>query len=355
MRHLKKRIPAVILFMTILFSVCSPENVFAKEKDTASDAVPVTVSATDFVADAKTNIGLVNFAYKALHENWGYCYGATGQICTESNINMWASYLKDKYTDHYKGSCRRWLGRRVTDCSGLIKSYCWWTGDGSSPSSYLNYSLTRYGADQMLAGASESGSLSNMPDIPGLLVHKKEHVGVYVGNGKVIEARGVYYGVVMTDLNSRGWTAWSKSPFLSYIDSGVVKINQKAVRIKDGKISSKGGFYKVGKKKYYLQEDGMIAAGNKKIKGVLYGFTKTGECLGAIDENGYITRKDGSFCHVSKNGTVLTGLYFYRGYQYYFADGMSHPALIGLDTRCYPSTLNGEFQKSMENEETSGF
>lgn len=42
------------------------------------------------------------------------------------------------------------------------------------------------------------------------------HVGVYIGNGKVVEARGHDYGVVETNLVDRGWTQWGKCPYIEY-------------------------------------------------------------------------------------------------------------------------------------------
>ena len=42
------------------------------------------------------------------------------------------------------------------------------------------------------------------------------HVGVYIGDGKVVEARGHSYGVVKTDLKSRNWTKWCKCPYIEY-------------------------------------------------------------------------------------------------------------------------------------------
>ena len=49
-----------------------------------------------------------------------------------------------------------------------------------------------------------------MPDVPGVLVFMPGHVGIYIGNGKVIEARGHAYGVVETNLVGRGWKEWGK-------------------------------------------------------------------------------------------------------------------------------------------------
>jgi hypothetical protein len=58
--------------------------------------------------------------------------------------------------------------------------------------------------------------VDNMPDTPGLGVWHDGHVGIYVGNGEVIEAMGTQSGVVKTTLPSARWTAWFKIPWLDY-------------------------------------------------------------------------------------------------------------------------------------------
>ena len=55
-----------------------------------------------------------------------------------------------------------------------------------------------------------------MPDTPGLAVWKAGHIGVYIGNGEVIEAMGTKYGVVKTQLEGRGWTHWLEVPGIEY-------------------------------------------------------------------------------------------------------------------------------------------
>ena len=62
-----------------------------------------------------------------------------------------------------------------------------------------------------------------MPEKPGVLVFihsaktgRMEHVGVYIGGGQVIEARGHAYGVVQTALRGRGWTHWGVCPYILY-------------------------------------------------------------------------------------------------------------------------------------------
>lgn len=46
---------------------------------------------------------------------------------------------------------------------------------------------------------------------------KSGHVGIYIGNGRVIEARGRDYGVVETDLNAREWAKFGRPDFM-YLD-----------------------------------------------------------------------------------------------------------------------------------------
>ncbi|MFA6848768.1 MAG: SH3 domain-containing protein, partial [Selenomonadaceae bacterium] len=69
-----------------------------------------------------------------------------------------------------------------------------------------------------LLKCTEHGSISTMPDMPGVLVFSKGHVGVYIGDGYVVEARGFAYGVVKTSLRSRPWTSWGKCPWIEYAE-----------------------------------------------------------------------------------------------------------------------------------------
>ena len=74
----------------------------------------------------------------------------------------------------------------------------------------------------MKANCSERGTLETMPNILGVLVFMPGHVGVYVGNGKVIEARGHGYGVVETNLVGRGWKEWGKLDWIEYTEENTM-------------------------------------------------------------------------------------------------------------------------------------
>ena len=163
-----------------------------------------------------TNKGLVEYAKKALSEKWGYVWGTFGQLLTESLFKQKLDQYPDQIGSFKNFITSNWMNRKVTDCVGLIKSYIW-SGTGK-----LVYdSKTDVSANGMYDKASEKGPIANIPEIPGLCVYKKGHIGVYIGNGQVIEAHGTKYGVIQTPLKGTGstpWTHWLKCPYITYED-----------------------------------------------------------------------------------------------------------------------------------------
>jgi len=106
---------------------------------------------------------------------------------------------------------------------GFIKGYYW------SASGNLKYSgVTDVSADMMFNLATEKGSISTIPEIVGLCVWKMGHIGIYIGNGQVIEAHGTKYGVIQTPLkNGTAWTHWLKCPYIAYNSSPKVTSTDK--------------------------------------------------------------------------------------------------------------------------------
>ena len=168
-----------------------------------------------------TNVGLVEHAKKALAEKWGYVYGTIGQILTESILKQKQQQYPDninKYLDYIKAN---YMGKRTVDCVNLIKSYLWWDNQKNDvvyDIKYDKYEGTWMSADGAFSKATEKGDISTIPEIPGICVRYPGHIGVYIGNGEVIEARGTKYGVVKTLLKDRGWTHWLKYPGIEYVE-----------------------------------------------------------------------------------------------------------------------------------------
>ena len=91
-----------------------------------------------------------------------------------------------------------------------------WVDSESGKIRYGTNGMPDVSADQMYNLAVEKGSISSIPEIPGLAVWHKGHIGVYIGDGEVVEAMGTKYGVVKTKLAERNWTAWLKIPYINY-------------------------------------------------------------------------------------------------------------------------------------------
>lgn len=164
---------------------------------------------------SKTNTGLVEYAKAQLgHPYW---FGTFGQTATESLYKS----KKKQYPNYYTAKdFQSQYGQRVHDCIGLIKGYLWSDTPTSSPKYRVAQDVS---ADGMLARCEEKGNISSIPELPGVLVFSPQHVGVYIGNGYVIEARGHAYGVVKTKLSSRGWKSWGKCPWIEYIEENQPK------------------------------------------------------------------------------------------------------------------------------------
>lgn len=164
------------------------------------------------------NNGLVEHCKAWLKYPTRYGWGCWGQPVSDSIIAAKAR----QYPDHYNWSRRTELARLIgkaylIDCVGLIKNYYWGMVPGGSKINYI--AKTDVSADDMYYRARIKGSISNMPDLPGLCVQLPGHIGVYIGDGKVIEStRGIFGdGVVITKLTDRKWVHWLQCPYIEYI------------------------------------------------------------------------------------------------------------------------------------------
>jgi len=158
--------------------------------------------------EGKTAVGLI--AYASAQLGRPYWYGTFGQTASEA---LFAA-KKKQYPGYYTDSdFKSQYGQRVHDCAGLIKGYLMSKGPDGAP---VYQGALDKSAEGLYTAAAEKGSVGTMPDEPGVLVHMRDHVGVYIGGGYVIEARGHRYGVVKTRLSERPWTRWSRCPFIEY-------------------------------------------------------------------------------------------------------------------------------------------
>lgn len=157
---------------------------------------------------AKTNLGLAEYAKAQLGKP--YWYGTFGQAASKSLYDA----KKKQYPDYYKWSYAGETVVKVHDCVGLIKGYLW--SDSATDNTPTYNSAQDVSANGMRSKCKTTGTINTLPEVAGTLVFMEHHVGVYIGNGEVIEARGHNYGVVKTKLSSRPWKTWGYCPYITY-------------------------------------------------------------------------------------------------------------------------------------------
>lgn len=155
----------------------------------------------------KTAKGLVAYALAQLGRP--YWYGTFGQAACKALHEQKKRQYPNKYTWDYDGTTAK-----VHDCVGLIKGYLWCDGPEDAEPVYIEWE--DLSANMLRDACKTKGEMATMPEIPGLLVFFDKHVGVYIGNGEVVEARSRKYGVYKSKLAERPWTSWGYHPDIVY-------------------------------------------------------------------------------------------------------------------------------------------
>ena len=140
---------------------------------------------------------------QALSEEWGYIWGTRGQTWTQASQNAATRAMTVKYG-------AKWIGRRVADCSGL---FVW---------AYKLYKESIYHGSNTIFNkyCSETGPVAGTVKIrAGTAVFqntegKRGHIGLYIGGGMCIEAKGTQHGVVSSPLAV--WDEWGTLKDVDY-------------------------------------------------------------------------------------------------------------------------------------------
>ena len=169
----------------------------------------IAVAGTISPAAKSTGTGLAEWAMRAYYEGWSYVWGGAE------------------------------VG--AVDCGGLIYAYC-----GGNRTSML--------ADAQANGMDWGYVSSGVPNIHGLGLSRPNHVGVYVGNGMEVDARGTNYGVCYQAVGDR-WDCWFKLTAVSYPTTGWQQFD---------------GDY------YYYENGEYITDTSRTIDGVTYYFSSSG-------------------------------------------------------------------------------
>lgn len=203
----------------------------------------ICVVSTLSTSASGTGVGLAEWALNAYYSDWSYVYGGASP--------------------------------GAVDCSGLIYSYAggYRVGDAQTFNSDWRYSLG-----------------SSIPNIHGLGLYQPGHVGVYVGNGMAVDARGSQYGVCYESVWSHGWTQYFKVPGVSYPDTGWVEFN---------------GDY------YYYEDGEYLSDTTRTIDGETYTFASSGisskTASGSDSSSAYESSSSSSSSSSSDSGSLKKG------------------------------------------------
>lgn len=159
----------------------------------------------------------------ALKEEWGYIWGTAGEKWTAAKQ---AELEKTTDSDRELGRKygKKWIGHKVADCSGLFS----WAFKQLGGYMY-------HGSDTMFRkyctanGELKKGKRTDGQELkPGTAVFtynaskkKYGHVGLYIGNGLVIEAEGTIKGVITSKVSGK-WTHWGELKGVDYTVSAPV-------------------------------------------------------------------------------------------------------------------------------------
>lgn len=177
------------------------------------------IDTSDYVnTETKNNLDLVTWAIRAEENKWGYVYGTYGNVLSLQILNEKASQYPDEVESQKEFIKSTWLKKRTADCIGLIKGYAWLNPTLHSIEIGTN-GMPDISANTMYEEATEKGTIDTIPEIPGLAVWHDGHIGIYIGNGQVVQAAGTQSGVIKNSLSDTAWTHWLKIPYITYLES----------------------------------------------------------------------------------------------------------------------------------------
>ena len=164
----------------------------------------------------------------ALDNHWGYIYGAAGILWTKAKQQQKVDYMVNKYgtswqknseakQDNYYSAAvygDKWIGHYVADCSGMFAWAFKQLGGAiahGSNSIYDRYCTSKGKITDEIRKSMKPGTAVFTGD-----ASKHGHIGLYVGDGKCIEASGTIAGVCVSNLSAGKWTYWGELKNVSY-------------------------------------------------------------------------------------------------------------------------------------------
>lgn len=161
---------------------------------------------------------LIDKFKQALADKWGYIWGTAGMLWTAARQEA-----LEKTTDADRAQGRKygskWIGHKVADCSGLFSWAFKQLGGYMYHGSNTMWDLYCTAKGELKNGARTDGQGLK----PGTAVFtynkttkKRGHVGLYIGDGYVIEAKGTQAGVIKSKVTESKWVEWGELKGVDY-------------------------------------------------------------------------------------------------------------------------------------------
>lgn len=133
-----------------------------------------------------------------------YFYGMKMEYLTEQKMASMHKSYPSTVTAAYMALARakKQVGKYNTDCSGLISAY---TGKLLGSAQLYSQAYARLPISEWEKFAT------------GVVLWKKGHVGVYLGGGKVAEAKGINYGTIISDIKATKWEYGLTFSWMDYV------------------------------------------------------------------------------------------------------------------------------------------
>ena len=140
-----------------------------------------------------------SWAKEKLGSEYYYCYGTAGEKLTQSLLNSLTSKFGADNVNPSKA--KNHIGKIVYDCSGFVMMAFKQVGIKINRSTNTAWQGTPW---------VSKGPASNTPRNKMAILYrpagtKKRHTGIYMGDGTVIHAKGIDYGIVQENFNPEKW------------------------------------------------------------------------------------------------------------------------------------------------------
>ena len=169
----------------------------------------MSIKASDLVS---------KFEY-ALNNDWGYIWGTAGVMWTKAR-----QAALEKTTDEKRAMSRKygskWIGHYVADCSGM---FVWAFAQFGLKMSHISSTIYKsYCSPKgQLTSALKASLKPGTAVFTGETAGNHPHVGLCVGGGDVIEAKGTQAGVIKSKLSDKKWTFYGELKNVEYDNTPV--------------------------------------------------------------------------------------------------------------------------------------